>query len=95
MHFNTDRQSITETMDEEQILQQAIEAHQARDLSTAEMLYKQVLERDPNHVDATHYLALIAQDVGRHDIAIKLLQKAASFSLDQVMEKLQTSGGSK
>ena len=62
-----------------QLLQKGISAHKLGDLATAEILYKQVLDVDPNHVEATHYLALIAQAVDRHDVAVLLLEMAVSF----------------
>lgn len=65
-----------------QLLQKGTSAHKAGDLATAETLYKQVLDIDPNNVDATHYLALIAQTVDRHDVAVLLLEKAVSFCPD-------------
>ena len=65
-----------------QLLQKGTAAHKDGDLATAEILYKQVLDIDPNQVDATHYLALIAQTVDRHDVAVLLLEKAISFCPD-------------
>lgn len=63
----------------EQLLQDAVRCHKKHDLARAELLYKEILTKEPNHVDATHYLALIAQEVGRHDIAVLLLEKTASI----------------
>ncbi|MDH5545526.1 MAG: sulfotransferase [Gammaproteobacteria bacterium] len=62
------------------LLKEAVKAHKQRNLAEAEQLYKRVLAIEPNNVDATHYLALIAQEVDRHDIAVQLLEKALSFA---------------
>ena len=44
----------------EQLLQIAIQHHQAGRLSQAESLYRQILLQHPDHPDALHLLGLIA-----------------------------------
>ncbi len=47
------------TSQPEQLLQQAVQAHQAGDLARAETLYRQILAYQPNHADAQHLLGLV------------------------------------
>jgi len=55
----------------------AIEHHQAGRLPQAEALYREILARDPSSVDALHLLGVIAHQVGRHDVALDLIGRAA------------------
>lgn len=63
-------------------MQEAIAEHKSGNYARAEILYKRVLDSHPNHVEAAHYLALIAQEVNRHDVAVRLLEKVASLASD-------------
>lgn len=47
----------------DQMLQQAIEYHQAGQLQNAERLYRVVLQIQPSHSDAEHNLSLIAEQI--------------------------------
>lgn len=47
----------------DQLLQQAIEFHQAGQLQNAERLYRAVLQMQPSHSDAKHNLSLIAEQI--------------------------------
>ena len=58
------------------ILKSAIEAHQAGHLDEAEHLYRQILEIDPGHANANHFLGVIAHHTGRGDEAAQLIAKA-------------------
>jgi tetratricopeptide (TPR) repeat protein len=49
----------------EQTLQQAIAHHQAGRLLEAERLYRVVLDKHPNHADASHNLGVLAVQAGR------------------------------
>ena len=51
-------------------------AHQIGDLTTAEPLYRQVVELEPQQADALHYLGLILQQRGESAQAIELLKRA-------------------
>ena len=56
-------------------------AHQqSRRFGEAEQLYRQILEIEPNHADATHYLGVIAFQVGRSDIAAVFIAKAIALN---------------
>jgi tetratricopeptide (TPR) repeat protein len=54
-------------------------AHQhleARRLADAELIYRQILEVNPNHFDALHYLGVIALQVRKYDKAVELISRA-------------------
>ncbi len=59
-------------------LHAALAHHQAGRLPQAEGHYRQILQVEPNHPDALHYLGVIASQVGKHEIAIELISKAIS-----------------
>lgn len=50
----------------------AVMHHQAGQLAKAEACYRQVLKAQPNHADVVHLLGVIALQVGRYDVAVKL-----------------------
>jgi tetratricopeptide (TPR) repeat protein len=62
----------------EQNIQRAMEFHNAGDLSSAENIYNQVLQTEPNHPIALHLLGVIAYQVGKHEIAVELIGKAVT-----------------
>jgi predicted TPR repeat methyltransferase len=63
----------------QQILQSAVDAHRTGKLADAERLYKQVLGADPRNVDGLRLLGLVAQAVGKHDVALQLIGRAVKF----------------
>jgi tetratricopeptide (TPR) repeat protein len=54
----------------------AIRHHQAGRLHEAELLYRQILAREPANADALHLLGVIAHQVGRHDRAVEHIEAA-------------------
>ena len=50
--------------------------HQGGRLAQAETLYRETLALQPNHADALHLLGVIASQVGRHDVAVDLIDRA-------------------
>jgi tetratricopeptide (TPR) repeat protein len=50
--------------------------HQGGRLSQAETLYRETLALQPDHADALHLLGVLAFQVGRHDVAIDLIDRA-------------------
>src|SRR5437879_12647783 len=60
----------------QQILEVAVENHRAGKLAEAERLYKQVLALDARNLDALRLLGLVAQAVGKHDVAMQLIGQA-------------------
>jgi predicted O-linked N-acetylglucosamine transferase (SPINDLY family) len=54
----------------------ALDHHRAGRLAEAELLYRQILAAQPDHADAVHAIGVIANQVGRHDLAIEWIQRA-------------------
>ena len=61
-------------------LQEAIEHHQAGRLPQAEALYQQILQIEPDHPDALHFLGVLAHQVGKNEIAVDLIGKAINVN---------------
>jgi predicted O-linked N-acetylglucosamine transferase (SPINDLY family) len=59
-----------------QLLQAAVEHHQAGRLPEAETLYRQILAQDANHPEALHFLGLLAAQVQRREVAMELMRRA-------------------
>jgi tetratricopeptide (TPR) repeat protein len=58
-----------------QKLQQAIALHQQGRLTDAERFYKQILQQDPNHLDALHLLGMVALQTRQLERGIRLIEK--------------------
>ncbi len=69
-------------IDIEEAFARAVEYHQAGRLREAEPLYRYVLERQPDHSDALHFLGVIAQQIGDPESALHLIQRAIRQSPD-------------
>lgn len=54
----------------------ALQYHQAGRLRDAEQLYRQILNQQPLHAGALHYLGVIAHQMGRNDRAVELIRQA-------------------
>ena len=54
----------------------AVQHHQGGRLHAAEQVYRQILEVDPNQVDAVHLLGVIAHQVGKHEVAVECIGRA-------------------
>ncbi|HTJ53876.1 MAG TPA: tetratricopeptide repeat protein [Nitrosospira sp.] len=65
-----------------QYLQAGMEHHQAGHLPQAEAIYQRILQIDPNHPGALHFLGLIAKQVGNAKAAIALIGKSLAFKPD-------------
>jgi len=59
-----------------QTIELALQYHQAGNLSQADSLYRQVLQKQPDHSDALHLLGLIAHQAKNYEAAISFIQKA-------------------
>jgi Flp pilus assembly protein TadD len=57
-------------------LEAGLRLQQANRLLEAELVYRQVLRTDPDNIDATHLLGLIAHQAGRHEVAIDWIGRA-------------------
>lgn len=58
------------------LLESATEEHRAGRLSQAEFLYRRVLQIDPENADALHLLGAMAQQIGKPQIALELVDRA-------------------
>ncbi len=72
-------------------LSEAFTYHQAGQLDQAEALYRQILESDPTHAEATHHLGILAYQHGKADEALKLYQEA--IRLDPSIVNIYTNLG--
>ena len=57
-------------------LQQGVALHQQGRLAEAEGIYLQILQQQPNHFDALHFLGLIAIQTSRTARGVELIRKA-------------------
>lgn len=57
-------------------IEQGIAHQQAGRLRTAEEIYRQILEQQPEHVEALHWLGVAALQRGQYQVAIELIGKA-------------------
>lgn len=73
---------MSESVNIQNILQQAVQAHRAGDLASAGRLYRAVLKQDPTQVDALQYLGVIAMQCGRFDEAVRTIGQAVDLSPD-------------
>jgi len=63
--------------DVSQGLRTAMQHLQAGRFPEAEVLYREILTRDPACADAWHFLGVIAHQLRRHEVAAELIQRAA------------------
>lgn len=63
-------------------LTEAFAGHQRGDVQLAYGVYRQVLDEQPNHATALHYLGLIAQQAGRSSEACELLRRSIDSDPD-------------
>ena len=59
-----------------QAIKIAIEHHQSGRLPQAEVIYRQILQVEPDHSDALHLLGMIAHQMGKTELAVELINKA-------------------
>jgi len=58
----------------------AAQHHQAGRMREAEIMLRQILAQQPNHVDALNLLGVMAAQAGRFDIAMDLIRKALALN---------------
>ncbi len=66
-------------------VQTAIEHHKAGRLQQAAQLYEQVLRADPNNVGALHLMGRLGHQMGKHDFAVDLIQRAVAIKPDEAI----------
>src|ERR1700732_765432 len=62
----------------------ALEHRQRGQLQAAEQIYRQILQVEPNHPDALHFLGVIAYQVGKPANAVEYLRRALELKPDYV-----------
>ncbi|MGH8000706.1 MAG: tetratricopeptide repeat protein [Brasilonema sp.] len=67
-----------------QILQLAVQHHRANRLDNAQLLYRQVLEKQPDHPEALYSLGMLAQQLGQPQTAEQWLSAATFVQPDSV-----------
>jgi tetratricopeptide (TPR) repeat protein len=65
--------------------------HQAGRLAQAETLYRETLALEPDHADALHLLGVLASQIGRHDVAVDLIDRA--IALDRTSPRYHSNRG--
>jgi protein O-GlcNAc transferase len=63
-----------------QALALALQHHQAGRLQAAEQIYRQILQTQPNHAEAIHFLGVIAHQVGQHETAMEYISRAIALN---------------
>src|ERR1019366_4714207 len=63
----------------------AVRHHQAGRLHEAERLYRQILAADSRHADSLHLLGVIAYQVGHHDLAADLINRAIAINANDAV----------
>ena len=58
----------------------AVRYHQGGNLAEAESIYRQVLQAEPRNVNALHFLGILANQAGRHDLGIPLIRQAIAIN---------------
>jgi len=58
------------------MLRAALARHQTGELATAETMYRQLLDVEPEQPDALHLLGIVASQTERHELAVELIQRA-------------------
>ena len=72
---------MTEAPDESaRRFNRALALQQAGNLSAAADLYRSILARNTDHVDALHHLGLVEHQLGRHALAGELIQRVVRLS---------------
>jgi len=75
---NSSRESDPAVIDD--LFAGARRSHQAGNLAEAEALYRRILSRDPRHADAMHLLGVLADQSGRPEEAVDLIEQAIAIN---------------
>lgn len=73
---------MSQKVDLPALIEDATNKHQAGQLADAEVIYRKVLEVDPNNFDANHLLGLIHHQTGNGDKAIKRITHSLQHNPD-------------
>src|SRR5262249_23282001 len=64
------------------LLRQAMAFHRAGMLAEAAPFYNQVLDREPDHGDALHFLGVLSHQQGNNEAAVALMRRALALGDD-------------
>jgi tetratricopeptide (TPR) repeat protein/SAM-dependent methyltransferase len=78
VHAVTGTEGTTEHV--EALFARAFSRHQAGDLIEAEVLYRQILTIDPCHADSLHLIGVVADQTGRHQLAVEQISQAIAIN---------------
>lgn len=80
-HFSVISMNPTnQTITVDQAMQQAVQHHKAERYDAAESVYNQVLQAQPDNMDALHLLGMINYQRGKNDTAIDLIKQAIAIN---------------
>ncbi|MBI4005414.1 MAG: tetratricopeptide repeat protein [Gammaproteobacteria bacterium] len=65
-----------------QFFQDAVSHHQRGELQHAEIMYRQLLNQQPENPDVLHLLGVVESQLGRHDSAVEFIQRAITIRPD-------------
>ncbi len=77
---NLSSERLTVTV--KQAIDLALQHHSAGRLVEAESIYQQILQADPNQVEAMHLLGVIAHQAGKNESAVDLIKQALAINPD-------------
>jgi protein O-GlcNAc transferase len=63
-----------------ELLSLAIENHESGRRESARQIYEQILQSEPNHVDAAHLLGVVAHQSGEHSVAVDYIERAIALN---------------
>ena len=73
---------MSDNADIDSILEQAIARHEARDLTNAGILYRDVLRADPDNAEGLNLLGVVLQDQGQIAESLALIERAVAIDPD-------------
>ena len=62
------------------LLNTALQHHRSGRLVEAEQVYREILNREPDHPDAMQLLGTLADQCGHHEQAVELISRAIQLS---------------
>lgn len=63
-----------------ELIEQALTLHRSGRLREAATIYESILQAQPRHPDALHFLGVIAHQAGKHEIALNLIEDAIKIN---------------
>ena len=83
-HLEDDEANLpTRELTVEEAVEIAIGLHRDGRLAEAEVVYREILEVQPDHPIALHYAGVLAHQVGRSEDAVALIEKSLTLIPDR------------